>query len=82
MHADAREMTDHEWIPDTVKSLADRIEIGKPIGDKLLSLKPVWETLKHRAKELDGTGKLSKRLANLPESWRLHTLRSILRAPL
>jgi hypothetical protein len=71
MHADAREMTDHEWIPDAVKSLADRIEIGKPIGDKLLSLKPVWETLKHRAEELDADGKLSERLASLPPEWHL-----------
>jgi len=66
-------MTDHEWIPDAVKSLADKIEIGKAIGDKLLSLQPVWEILKHRAEELDADGKLSERLAKLPDSWRLDT---------
>jgi hypothetical protein len=54
---------EHEWIPEAVLAIAKQIEIGKPIGDKLLTLKSVWRQLNLRAKELDSCGQLSKRIA-------------------
>jgi hypothetical protein len=72
----------HEWIPDAVTAIAARIEIGKPIGDKLLTLKSIWNILARKADQLDqlddtdqldDASELSKRLAGLPTRWRLDT---------
>jgi hypothetical protein len=75
-------MTDHEWIPDAVAAIAARIEIGKAIGDKLLSLQPVWRTLAGKARQLYPESELSERRLNglplserrlngLPPEWHL-----------
>ena len=55
----------HEWIPEAVRVIAETVEYGKPIGERLLALEAVWEQLARRAEELDDRRLLSN-LSGLP----------------
>lgn len=69
-----------DMVPAAVRSMAAAIEVGKDVGERLLSdpkMRNVWQTLRKQAKKTHDGRAMADRLADLPSSLRLEDASSL-----